>query len=279
MALPTVKLGNLEITRFILGGNPQSGFSHWDAAGDQEMRHYYTAERCKALLREAERLGITTHIARADHHIIRLLMEYWDEGGTIQWIAQTCPEIGSPEQGVRNGIHNSAKAVYIHGGVTDHLHHQGRLHEAQPVLNMIRDAGLPCGIAGHRPETFEYAEEHLDCDFYMCSYYSPLPRDKSPEHITQSEYFDPAHREAMTKLIAGLSRPVIHYKIMASGRNDPKEAFAYAARAMRPTDAVCVGVFPKRRPGEMEEDVRLFQEALHQTTRSCGCASTRLPTR
>ncbi len=63
-----------------------------------------------------------------------------------------------------------------------------------------------------------------------------------------SERFDPGDREKMTALIRNLSRPVIHYKIMAAGRNDPREAFAYAARAMRPTDAVCVGVYPAAPP-------------------------------
>ena len=260
--LATVRLGNLEVSRFILGGNPQSAFSHWDAALDIEMKHHFTTERCKALYREAESLGITTHIGRADHHIMRILLEYWDEGGTIQWIAQTCPELGAPERGARNGIDNGAKAVFIHGGQTDNLHHHGKLKEIQPVIGMVRDAGLPCGMAGHKTETFEYAEEHIDCDFYMCSYYSPMSRDKSPEHITQDEYFDPAHREKMTEFIQKLSRPVIHYKIMASGRNDPREAFATASRAMRPTDAVCVGIFPKHRPKELADDVRFLREAL-----------------
>ncbi len=257
-----VKLGNLEVSRFILGGNPQSGFSHWDGPLDREMKHYFTTERCKALYREAESLGITTHIGRADHHIMRILMEHWDEGGTIQWIAQTCPELGGPERGALNGIHNGAKAVFIHGGQTDNLHHHGHLLEVQPVINMVRDAGLPCGMAGHKTEIFAFAEEHIDCDFYMCCYYDPLPRDKSPEHITQDEYFAPEHREQMTQFIQQLSRPVIHYKIMASGRSDPREAFAYAARAMRPTDAVCVGIFQKRRPHELADDVRLLREAL-----------------
>ncbi len=260
--IATVKLGPLEATRFILGGNPLSGFSHTTQALGDEMRHYYTTERIKALYRQAESLGVKTHIARADHHIIRVLMEYWDEGGGIEWIAQTCPEVGSPERGATNGIRNGAKAIYIHGGVTDNLLHHGRLQEIQSVINTVRDAGLPCGVAGHLPAVFEYAEEHLDCDFYVCSYYNPVPRDKSPEQGTESLRFDPLDREKMTALIRKLSRPAIHYKIMAAGRNDPQAAFAYAARAMRPSDAVCVGIYPKHRPSELAQDISLLKEAL-----------------
>ena len=258
-----VRIGGLEVSRFILGGNPLSGFSHQDASADAEMKHYYTCERVKALYREAERLGVTTHIGRADHHIIRLLMEYWDEGGTIEWIAQTCPELGSAERGALNGITNGAKAVFVHGGQMDHYLAHKRLDEVPRAIDLIHDAGLPAGVAGHTPEVFEWAEEHLACDFYMCCYYDPVPREDTAEHLSGSrEAFDPAHRERMTAAIQGLSRPVIHYKVLASGRNEPQAAFRYAAGKMRPGDAVCVGIYPKHRPDELKEDVRLFEESL-----------------
>jgi len=260
----TVKLGGLEVSRFILGGNPFSGFSHLSPQMDHEQLHYYTCERIKQTYREAERAGVTAHIGRADHHITRTLMEYWDEGGTIQWIAQTCPEVGSPERGAQNGFRFGAKAVFLHGGHMDFLRLQGRLDEIPPVINMIHDRGLPAGVAGHTPEVFEWAEEHLDCDFYMCSYYNPVPRDKAPDNpgAGNEDRFRPEDRERMTSAIQRLSKPVIHYKIMAAGRNDPREAFQYAAGKMRPGDAVCVGVHTKHRPDEIAEDVRLLGDSL-----------------
>ncbi len=258
-----VKLGAVEVSRFILGGNPFSGFSHLNRQLDDELRHWYTTERIKATYREAERLGINAHVARADHHIARVLLEYWDEGGTIQWIAQTCPEVGSPQRGAQNGISYGAKAVYVHGGMMDNYLIHGRLEEIPPVIDMIHDAGLPAGVAGHLPGVFEWAEEHLNCDFYMCSYYNPIPRDKGAENLRpEQENYDPAARDQMAATIKGLSKPVIHYKVMAAGRNDPKEAFNYVARTMRSGDAVCVGVNTKHRPQEIEEDVRLLEEGL-----------------
>lgn len=274
MALEKVKLGELEVSRFILGGNPLSGFSHQSRAADDEMRHYFTTEHIKALYREAERLGVNTHLGRADHHIIRVLMEHWDEGGNIQWIAQTCPEIGSPERGALNGINHGAKAVFIHGGEMDNFRIHGRLEEAIPVIEMIHDAGLPAGVGGHTPEVFQWAEEHLKCDFYMCSYYNPVPRDDTPENMgADEELFDDADRERMVATIQRLSKPVIHYKIMGSGRNAPKDAFRYAASHMRPGDAVCVGIYPKDRSGELEEDVRLFGESLAAVGQEARCGS------
>ena len=66
----------------------------------------------------------------------------------------------------------------------------------------------------------------------------------------------------MTNLIPQLSKPVVHYKIMAAGRNDPREAFAFAASKMRANDAVCVGIYPKDNPDILQEDVQLLEESL-----------------
>ncbi len=260
-----VKLGDLEASRFILGGNPFSGFSHQSRRADDEQRHWYTCERIKATYREAERVGITTHIGRADHHITRVLMEHWDEGGTIQWIAQTCPEIGSPRRGALNGIRFGAKAAFVHGGQMDHYLMHGRLDEIPAVIDMIHDAGLPAGVAGHTPEVFEWAEEHLDCDFYLCSYYNPVARGQSPENLgPREEKYDRADRDRMTATIQRLSKPAVHYKILAAGRHDPREAFQYAASKMRPGDAACIGIYTKDRPDELEEDVRLMEACWRQ---------------
>ena len=59
------------------------------------MIHYYTTRRIKETFARAEELGVNTHTSRADHHIMRVLLEYWDERGSIQWFAQQCPLLGS----------------------------------------------------------------------------------------------------------------------------------------------------------------------------------------
>ena len=55
---------------------------------------------------------------------------------------------------------------------------------------------------------------------------------------------------------------MIHYKILAAGRNEPEEAFAYAARSMRDTDAVCVGVYTQENPRMLEQDVELLARSM-----------------
>lgn len=258
--MQTVNIGSLEVSRFILGTNPVSGFSHQSPEMDSRMKHYFTVAQVKRLFREAESLGITAVIARSDHYIMRVLMEYWDEGGSLQWIAQTCPEVGTMERGIQNAVNGGAKACYIHGGVMDNLFANGRLNEVPAGIEMIRKAGLPAGIAGHNPDVFGWAERELDVDFYMCSYYNPSSRDRSPEHQANvREWFFDKDRRIMAELIATLSRPAIHYKIMAAGRNDPAEALAFAKQHMRDTDAVCVGIYDQDKPQMLRENVELFE--------------------
>jgi hypothetical protein len=261
MPIGPIRLGSIEVSRLIIGGNPFSGVSHQNPETDLAMKRFFTVERIKQTLRSAEELGITAFIGRADRHITRLLSEYWSEGGSIRWIAQTCPEMVSAARSIEDGVSGGAVACYLHGGVMDNLFARGELKEIPSLIRMIRDAGLPAGIAAHNPEVIEWAEQNLDIDFYMCSYYNSAHRDQAAElRSGLAEWFNDVDRDAMVSLIRRLSKPAIHYKIFAAGRKNPKDAFEFAARRLRPGDGVCIGVYQEHRPGMVAEDVRLFEE-------------------
>ena len=258
-----VQFHHLTVSRLMLGSNPFSGFSHQGVARDDEMRHYFSAARIKATLLSAEALGVNAMIARTDFHVIRTLMEYRDEGGKLMWFAQSCPEVGSHTLCIERAAQNKAVACHLHGGVMDYAFAQEKLDDVQPALDLIREKGMLAGIAAHNPKVITWAEENLDLDYYLCSYYNPIPREKGAEHVsgTEEKYLD-VDRDKMTALIPALSRPVVHYKVMAAGRNDPAQAIAYAAARMRAHDTMCIGVFPKDDPGMLAEDARLLEANL-----------------
>jgi len=259
----TVHLGDVPITRFILGGNPFGGYSHQTVERDNEMADWYTMERVKEAYRLAGQAGVTAHIGRADNFIVRALREHWNEGGTLTWIAQQCPGVGTLRHGINNAIHGKAKCCFIHGGEMDHRVHHKETAEVFDAIQMIKDAGMPAGVAGHRTDTIQWAVDNLELDFFMTCYYSPDDRRQHAQRdYNVEEYYGPEHREAMCALIQELPAPAIHYKIMAAGRNDPKEAFAYVADAYRPGDAVCLGVFTKDNANMIQEDVDLLETAL-----------------
>jgi hypothetical protein len=256
-----VTIDGLRVSRLLLGSNPFSGFSHQGVERDEQMVRHYTVARIKQALFEAERLGITGVVARTDFHVMRTLVEYRGEGGRLAWLAQTCPEVGDSEACARRAARGGAVACHVHGGVMDHLVAHGRGHEVEGAIALIRSLGMKAGLAGHTPAVFEWAERHLDVDYYMCCYYNPTPRTDDPEHVHGAvEEYREADRRAMTTLIRDLSHPVIHYKILAAGRNDPDAAFAFCAEHLRPQDLACIGVFTGDDPGMLETDVRLFEK-------------------
>ncbi|MHC4201711.1 MAG: hypothetical protein ACYSU0_17125, partial [Planctomycetota bacterium] len=60
MTPDTVAMAGMEVSRFIIGGNPFSGFSHRTSEMSEAQRHFFTTEKIKETLREAEALGVNT---------------------------------------------------------------------------------------------------------------------------------------------------------------------------------------------------------------------------
>ena len=198
--MQTVRFGEVSVSRFILGSNPFSGFSHQGPAMDLMMKRYYTTARIIETIRTAESLGVNSLIARTDFHIMRLLLEYWDESGTIQWFAQTCPEVGDHDTCINRAADHGALACHIHGGVMDYLLAQKRLDEIPPVVDTIHRKGMLAGIAGHNPKVFEWAENNLDVEYYLCSYYNSAHKDKRAEHVSgMAEWFLEEDRRIMMR--------------------------------------------------------------------------------
>ena len=263
MSLQMVRVGSLEVSRLAIGGNPFSGFSHQSPQRDEEMRRYYTADRIKQALRKAEAAGINTLFARADNHVMRLLLEYWAEGGAIQWIAQTASERPDYLRNIETVAANGGKGCYLHGGQTDFYWNRGETDHFARALERIRSLGMAAGVAGHRPEPHEWIRDHLDPDFQLCCYYDPSPRADRPDHDpSDAEKFDPAHRERMAGMIQTLKCPAVHYKVLAAGRTPVREAFEYVAKFLRPQDVVLIGVHLGDDPDMIEKDVALFEEIV-----------------
>lgn len=263
MRVPTVSLGGLKVSRFIIGGNPFSGFSHQSRVRSAEMAAWYTDERIVDTLFQAQALGLNACVCRGDEHMVRVLKRFWEQGGALRWIAQTDSQAATAAAGAQYCLDHGASACYLHGGIVDHYIAHGRYDEIRAFVQTVKAGGVPVGLAGHLPADFVWAEESLKLDFYMVCYHNPSARRDVPHHDpAAAEQYPDADRDERTAMIQRLSRPAIHYKIMAAGRADPTEAFAYAARHMRPTDAACVGIYTRDNPNMLAEDIQLLLENL-----------------
>lgn len=253
-SLPSIKLGKHEVSRLIVGGNPFSGNSHQTGQLNKEMRDYYTNEKIKETLRECERCGINTIQARGDSYIMRMLNEYWNEGGKLQWIAQTASELASIPGNISQIASTGAIACYHHGSKTDSLFKEGKIDTVKELLAVMKNKGMPAGLGTHDPMIVRYAEDNnFGADFYMLAFYNLSKR---------GEIYLPEDREAACKVIQEINKPFLAFKIMAAGRNEPNEAFKYTYEHIKPTDAVVVGIFTKYNPNQVQEDADLAQRFM-----------------
>jgi len=253
--LPTVPFGPYRISRLIVGGNPFSGNSHVSREMDDEMMDYFSTDGIKKVLFDCQANGVNTMQMRADKHITRIIREYRQSGGTMQWIAQTCPELGDFVPNVKRMMDYSPIGIYHHGTVTDNFYKENNIDALKSRLTAIRETGALVGLGTHMPEVIEYSEEHgLDVDFYMACVYnlSKVPRQSSAVTglANQGEPFDDEDRELMYRTIRNTNKPCLAFKILAATRRcktpaDVEEAFREAFANIKPTDAVVVGMFPK----------------------------------
>jgi hypothetical protein len=263
MELPKVDFCGVQVSRIAVGGNPFSGIGHQDAALDRALKDYYAVARIKETLFQCEELGINTAFLRADNHIMRLLHEYWNDGGTIQWFAQHAPERRDILHNIRSAHGAGATGIYIQGGLTDACQERDALDELREPLALIRELGLPNGIAGHQPKTHLDAQAmDLGFGFHLVCFYNLTGRRGKIDVADPDEPYHPDDRKRAANLLGELKRPCAGYKIMAAGRNDPREAIPYAARHLKPADIVIIGFFPKDRPNEIREDIDIFCQAL-----------------
>jgi hypothetical protein len=259
--MPMIKLKNLSISRIVVGGNPVSGFSHAGPDRSKAMLDYFTMENIKKMLHHCEKCGINTAFLRADNFIIRVLREYWNEGGKIQWVAQTATEedaMSNIDKAKRFG----ASAIYLHGGTIDGLFEDGEHDKVLKQLEHAKETGLPAGVASHiPPNIMEVEKRGWNPDFYMVCLYN-IPGYKGKLGVDENEKFRQEDRAIALDVIAKVQRPCIAYKILAAGRMDPRVAFKEVFSRIKPTDGVNVGMFPPDgKTGDIvQENVDLVKE-------------------
>lgn len=250
--LPTMKIGDLEVTRLIVGSNPFTGKSHMNADVDADMRgHYNTYERAFELLRRCEEVGINAVQSRGSLPIMDLIYRYRQGGGNMLWMAQTGKDLKTFDTELEQMLKFDPSAICIHGELSDELYLTGNMHLLGKLLDKMRKTELPVGICSHFPEVLSYAEEKgLKPDYYMASLYNLFQPDRSNDIIKTGERFEDSDLPKMYEVIRKLSAPTFALKILGAGRRcatqeQVKAAFTEAFASMKKGDGVLVGMFDK----------------------------------
>jgi hypothetical protein len=273
--LATVAFGAHRISRLIVGGNPVSANSHVSPKLDEEMGDYFTAANIKKMLADCERAGINTWQSRGDRHIMRLLHEYRQEGGNLQWIAQTASEYGDLARNLREISAQKPIGIYHHGSQTDKYWYAGKMDQTCEALKAIRQTGARVGLGTHMPEVVDYAESKgWDFDFYMTCVYNisrtPEEAAKVAGHEVKGEFFWDADREKMLARVSRTKKTCLIFKVYGATRQcaspeSRQAAIDLAFRYAKPQDAVVIGMFPKYQE-QVKENCRLVAQAIARRT-------------
>jgi hypothetical protein len=255
--LPTIAVGQYRLSRLIVGANPIAGYSYLGHQMDQEMKQYFTVDRTLELLRQCERAGINTHqfsFASKSPETYRRLRE---QGTKMQMI---CLHSKREEIKMLADL-TQPFAMSHHGGVTDRLFREGRAGQVQDFVKAVHDQGLLAGVSAHDPDCIKrIADEGWEVDFFMTCFHF-LTRQLPPaKQGTLPAVFEGPQGEptfyrddprTMCAVIRQVKQPCLAFKILAAGRRCGNQemvraAFEFAYKNIKPSDAVIVGMYPRR---------------------------------
>jgi hypothetical protein len=255
--IPKAKIGGIEISRLICGGNLISGYAHSrDLIYVSDLlKQYFTDEKICETFRLCEANGVNTAMLKLDAATIRILKKYWGEqGGKIQWIAQiTTPDniLGEIDQALSNG----AVGVFTTGQMGDELVRRGKADMLEKAVTTAQSSGAIAGISCHELAVVRKCEEmKINPDFYMKTFHH---HKYWSAKITEQHdnMYDQAPDETIA-VMKDVAKPWVAFKVMAAGAITPEEGFNFAVE--NGADFICAGMFDF----QVAEDAALAQKVF-----------------
>ena len=257
--LPIGRIGKLEITRLILGGNLLGRYTH---ARDLSfvlklIQHYNTDEKILQTLALAEASGINTVSVHVNPSTRRLLKEHRERrGGKLQWIlyaTSNIEDVPSYSREVQQMAEDGAEAIYVWGVHTDGLVAKGKLDVVAKAVEVIKANNLPCGVCAHDLRVVQECEKaKLPVDFYIKTFHHL----NYPSAKMDYDSIWCRNPQETAEFMRTVEKPWIAFKVMAAGAIPPKDAFRYAFE--NGADFIFAGMFDF----DIAEDVQVTREIL-----------------
>lgn len=264
--VPKGKIGNLEVSRMICGGNLIVGYAH---ARDliyvsSLVKKYFTQEKIWETIRLCEACGVNTVLMRNAPDIVVPLTKYRKQGGKIQWLAATYPEENDLFSNTQLAIDSGADAILIQGNIADRWAAAGRTDLYEKWFSHFQGKGLPLGVGAHELNVVKTMEENkFPVDFYFKTLHSPNywswqeDEPKGEVFLNTLDNYWCRKPEETIKYMESVNKPWIAFKILAAGAIKPKDGFKYAFE--NGADFACVGLFDY----QVVEDCNIFTSTLN----------------
>jgi len=244
-AFPRTMIGNLSVSRMIVGTNWFLGWSHASAAKDQLIRDLVKERsRITEILVTFFKAGIDTVMGPFPYPPLIDAVRDAEQKTGVKAIIVSSPGFpitpDLPAKGFDRGevmriLDEQAKmGAHIcmpHQGTTDALVDRctRTIRHADTLCAMIREHGMLPGLSSHMPEAIIYADDsHLDVETYVSIF-------NSAGFLMQVEV------DWTARIIAEAKKPVMTIKPFAAGQVRPFQGLTFCWNAIREIDMIAVG--------------------------------------
>ena len=239
--LPKGKIGNLEMSRLMIGGNVITNFMHCRDLKyvDSLAVHYNTDDKILETFKLSEENGIDTIITHADPKIMGLLKKHrYERGGKMKWIINvtgaTDKDLKIFSEKAKQVVDEGADGLYLFGATADKLALAGRADMIAKAVEIMKEHNVPAGVGAHDLNVIKVCEEKkIPAEFYVKTFHHlKYPTAPKPEEIKGSNMEIPGYwcsqPEETIEVFKKVEKPWIAFKVMAAGAIPPQNAFEYA---------------------------------------------------
>jgi uncharacterized membrane protein YphA (DoxX/SURF4 family) len=257
--LPEGKLGDLEISRMIMGCNLIGGWSHARDLiySDKLFKAYNNEHKIIETLYLAEQAGInTTFMVTQYYPTFNKYKSIYNS--KMQSICQAMLPDKDFFSDVDLAIKSNPTAIYIQGGEGDRYISAGRFEEIRKAIDYVKEHGFLCGVGAHSIETIKACErEGIPADFYVKTlhhdkYWSAHPEGNRQEYVDVIGPVSSDHNknhenmwdlfpQRTIEYMKNINKPWFAFKVLAAGAIEPKDGFRFAFE--NGADFICVGMF------------------------------------
>jgi len=256
-ALPKGKIGKMEISRILLGGNLLTHYTH-----SRDLRYVYalaarynTPEKIIETMAVAEANGVNTLVIHTVPAALKLLEQHRKNGGKMQWIiCSTAPieDVNKYSQSVQQLVDMGTDAIYVWGVHADGLA-GAKVGVLAKAVEIIKASGALCGVGAHQLAVVQACErEKIPNDFYI----KTLHHHNYPSAKLNHDSSWCSNPEETIEVMETVEKPWISFKVMAAGAIPPENAFRYVFEGG--ADFSLAGMFDF----EIAEDVAIAKRVL-----------------
>ncbi len=270
MNFPQTTVGNISVSRLIVGTNWFLGYSHYSAAKDKFIKDTQSREKIAAILETFLNGGVDTVMGPLHPLLTEAVQEAQQRSGQeIKLILTPWFNIlpggnpaNDPEPVIAQCQAAGACICMPHQMVTDALMDRmyRKIRDIEKYTTLIRQYEMIPGLSTHMPETVIYADETgADVETYIQIY-------NATGFLMQVE------TDWVMKIINQARKPVMTIKPLAAGRLLPVAGLAFVWSTLREQDMVTIGTTT---PDEAREVIDISLELLNRRTPDIPLQRTR----